>query len=61
MKEEQGGFLSKVLKDRFSVDGLKKLGLNARQIEAVGYVKRNGKITNKNCQEINSISKKTSL
>ena len=60
LKEEQGGFLSKVLKDRFSVDGLKKLSLNARQIEAVGYVKRNGKITNKNYQEINSISKKTS-
>jgi ATP-dependent DNA helicase RecG len=60
LKEEQGGFLSKVLKDRFTADQLKKMGLNERQIEAVAYVKKNGKITNKNYQEINSISKKTS-
>lgn len=60
LKEEQGGFLSKVLKDRFTEDQLKKLGLNERQIEAVAFVKKNGKITNKNYQEINSISKKTS-
>jgi len=60
LKEEQGGFLSKILKDRFTEDQLKKLGLNDRQIEAVEYVKRNGKITNKNYQEMSDTSKKTS-
>ena len=59
LREEQGGFLSKIFKDKFTEEQLKKLGLNKRQLMALEYVKRSGKITNKNYQEINSISKKT--
>jgi ATP-dependent DNA helicase RecG len=50
LKEDQGGFLSKIFKDRFTEDQLRKMGLNDRQIEAVKYVKKNGKITNKEYQ-----------
>jgi ATP-dependent DNA helicase RecG len=35
---------------------LNKSGLNERQIKAVLYVKENGKITNKEYQELNQIS-----
>ena len=59
LKEEQGGFLSKILKDRFTVDQLKKLGLNGRQLEAVEYVKRNGKITNSDYQKLSQVSERT--
>mgnify|MGYP000228770212 CR=1 FL=1 len=41
LKEEQGGFLSKIFKDRFTEDQLKKMGLSDRQIETVLYVKEN--------------------
>jgi len=61
LKEEQGGFLSKILKDRFTVDQLKKLGLNGRQLEAVEYVKRNGKITNSDYQKLSQVSERTAL
>lgn len=59
LKEEQGGFLSKIFKDRFTENQLKKLGLNVRQIEAVEYVKKNGKITNKEYQKLFQISRET--
>lgn len=58
-KEEQGGFLSKISKDWFTEDQLKKLGLNKRQIKAVEFVKKNGKIANKDYQKLNDVSKKT--
>ena len=61
LKQEQGGFLSKVLKDRFTDDQLKKLGLNVRQLEAVEYVKRNGKITNSDYQKLSQVSERTAL
>jgi ATP-dependent DNA helicase RecG len=50
LKEDQGGFLSKIFKDRFTEDQLRKMEVNDRQIEAVKYVKKNGKITNKEYQ-----------
>lgn len=59
LKEEQGGFLSKIFKDRFTEEQLKKVGLNERQIKAVKYVKKNGKITNKDYQKINNCSRNT--
>jgi predicted HTH transcriptional regulator len=34
-------------------------GLNARQREAMGYIQRNGKITNKDFRELNQVSHKT--
>jgi ATP-dependent DNA helicase RecG len=59
LKEEQGGFLSKIFKDRFTEDQLKKMGLNNRQIEAVLYTKMYGELTNSKYQEIASVSKAT--
>ena len=59
LKEEQGGFLSKIYKDRFTEDQLKKMGLSDRQIAAVEYVKKYGKITNKEYQDILKVSRIT--
>ena len=38
---------------------MREFGLNERQVKAGLYVKANGKITNKEFKEINSISKRT--
>jgi ATP-dependent DNA helicase RecG len=46
-------------KDIYNKEELSKLGLNERQIKAVLYVRENGKITNSEYQEINTISKRT--
>jgi len=49
--EENGVMTVAFYKDKLNEENLKKLGLNARQIKAVMYVKVNGKITNKNYKE----------
>jgi len=46
------------LKDVYTEEYLTKLGLNERQVKAVLYVKKNGKITNKEYQEINNVKKR---
>ena len=48
-------------KDIYNKEDLNKLGLNERQIKAVLYVKENGKITNKEYQELNNTMDRTSL
>lgn len=58
-KEEFGGFSIYFYKDIFTEENLRKMGLNERQIKAVMYVKDKGKITNKEYQEINTVSNKT--
>lgn len=59
LKEEQGGFLSMILKDRFTEEQLKKAGLTVRQIEVILYTKKYGEITNSKYQEIADVSKAT--
>lgn len=59
LKEEQGGFLSKIFKDRFTEDQLKKDGLKERQVEAIMYIKKYGEITNSKYQELADVSKAT--
>lgn len=59
IKEEFGGFSVTIFKDNLNEEQLKKLGLNNRQIKAVLYVKENGKITNKEYQELTSLSERT--
>jgi len=59
LREEQGGFLSKVFKDRFTTEQLKKAGLIERQIEAILYTKKYGEVTNSKYQEIANVSKAT--
>lgn len=57
--EEYGVMKVVFYKDKFTEKNLKNLGLNERQIKAVMYVKEKGKITNKEYQILNIISKKT--
>jgi ATP-dependent DNA helicase RecG len=59
LTERDGGFLVSLFKNNLTEERLAKLGLNPRQIKAVLYAKENGKITNKEYQEINSVKKAT--
>ena len=55
--ESRSGFRVWFYKDIYTEESLRKIGLNERQIKAVMYVKEKGKITNKDYQEINEISR----
>jgi len=57
--EENGVMTVTFYKDKLNEENLKKLGLNARQIKAVMYVKENGSINNSKYQDINNIGKTT--
>jgi ATP-dependent DNA helicase RecG len=59
MNEKEGGFIVTLFKDKFSEEQLQQSGLNNRQIKAALYVKEKGKITNKEYQEINNVSRRT--
>jgi len=56
-KEELGGFSVYFYKDIYTEENLRGMGLNERQIKAVMYVKEKGRITNKEYQAINNISR----
>ena len=43
-------------KTKWNAESLKKMGLNERQVKAVMYAKKNGKITNRAYREINNVS-----
>lgn len=59
-REEFGGFSIYFSKDIYTVEKLKAMGLNERQIRAVMYAKEKGRITNKEYQHINNdISRQT--
>jgi ATP-dependent DNA helicase RecG len=57
--EQYGGFIVTLFKDRFTMEQLQKLGLNDRQLKAVMYIIENGRITNREYQEINAVSRQT--
>jgi len=59
LTERDGGFLVTLYKDKLTDELLVKRGLNQRQIKAVLYAKEKGKITNKEYQDINSVTKPT--
>jgi len=59
MKELDGGFIITLFNDNITPEQLAKLGLIDRQVKAVLFVKENGKITNKDYQELNSTSERT--
>ncbi|MBW2608328.1 MAG: putative DNA binding domain-containing protein [Deltaproteobacteria bacterium] len=58
-EEYQSGFLVEFKKDIYTEEYLRKLGLNERQIKAAFYVKKRGRITNKEYQELTGVSKPT--
>ena len=60
LTERDGGFLVTLFKDNLTEEQLVKLGLNARQVKAVSYVKEKGRITNSDYQALNEISDRTS-
>lgn len=55
-----GGVQVTIFKDRYTEEQLKKLGLNARQIKAVLYLKEYKSISNQKYQEFFKVSKATS-
>ncbi|MCA6496027.1 MAG: DeoR family transcriptional regulator, partial [Chitinophagaceae bacterium] len=59
MKEEFGGVMITLFKERFTEEQLRKMGLNERQVKAVLFVLENGKITNKEYQEKFGVSRMT--
>ena len=54
-----GGVRVTIFKNLYSVDQLRKLGLNERQIKAVSYIKEFGNISNQKYQGLNNVSKAT--
>ncbi len=58
--EEYQGFRVIFNKDIYTEESLRKFGLNERQIKAVRYTKENGRITNKEYQEITGLRKRQS-
>jgi len=57
--EEYQGFRVLFRKDIYTEEYLKKLGLNERQVKAVMFVKKEGKITNKKYQSLFDVSERT--
>jgi len=57
--EEYGVMKVIFYKDKFTEEFLQKMGLNERQIKAVMYMKKTGRITNKEYREIANTTKKT--
>lgn len=60
-KEEMGGFSVYFYRDLYTEESLKKMGLNERQVKAVMYVKKKGKITNKEYRKIFTVTDRTAL
>jgi ATP-dependent DNA helicase RecG len=52
-------FCVRFLKDPYTPERLRKMGLNERQVQAVLYVKAHGSITNKEYQQLTGASKPT--
>lgn len=55
-QEGVGSFTVIFYKDIYNEENLSRIGLNARQIKAVMYVKEKGKITNKEYRILNNVS-----
>src|SRR5690606_11725202 len=58
-EESWGGVMVTFLKDIYTEDLLKKQNLNERQVKAILFIKRQGRITNSSYQELNATSHRT--
>jgi len=58
-KEVSNGFSAIFRKDIYTEEYLRNLGLNERQIKAVMFVKKEGRITNRKYQDLFEVSKRT--
>jgi ATP-dependent DNA helicase RecG len=54
--EDGNGFIVELFQDPYTLDVLQNKGLSERQIEAVVYTKKNGKITNKDYRQLTQLS-----
>lgn len=61
LKEEQGGFVVTIYKDRFSSEVIETKGLNERQIQAINHMKTKGFITNHEYTELLHVTDRTAL
>jgi ATP-dependent DNA helicase RecG len=59
MRELDGGFSITLLKDNLTMEQLKNLGLNERQIKAIAYMKGKEKITNRDYQKLFKVARMT--
>lgn len=57
--EQPGSFQVVFLKDIYTPERLRRMGLNERQIKAVLYVKEHGSIKNREYMEPTCVSKRT--
>ena len=61
IQEIDGGILVSIYKDRLSLEQLRLLDLNDRQIKAILFLKDNIKITNSDYQTLCEVSERTAL
>ena len=54
-----GGISVTIFKNVYTEEHLKEKGLNDRQIKAIDFLKKKGRITNKDYQKINNVSRET--
>lgn len=59
IEEEHGGISVTFLKDIYTEEYLRTLDINDRQVKAVLFIKKHGKINNTKYQELNDVSKPT--
>ncbi len=60
-REYFGGFELTLHKDKLTEKYLNDLGLNERQVKAIGYIKKNGKINNTEYKEFANVTERTIL
>ena len=61
IKEQDGGLLVTLFKDRYTEKQLLKLGISDRQVKAVNFVREHGQITNKKYVAVAAVSPRQAL
>ena len=61
IKEQDGGLLVTLFKDRYTEKQLLKLGISDRQVKAVNFVREHGQITNKKYVVVAAVSPRQAL
>jgi len=61
IKEQDGGLLVTLFKDRYTEEQLLKLGISDRQVKAVNFVREHGQITNKKYVAVAAVSPRQAL
>jgi len=59
IKEMNGGVVVTIFNNAVTEEPVIKTGLSARQVKAIDYVKKNGRITNNEYQTLNKVSRRT--